>query len=571
MYTYYKSIQLLIACLKVYNVKHVVLSPGGSDIPLIHSIETDDFFTCYSVIDERSAVYFGIGVSQIHNEPVACICTSGTAVSNYLPGITEAFYQNVPIIAITADKNPYFQGQIETQKIEQHHIFGEVCRKAVTLNLNHDENDDWYNERLIKEAILTAIHGSKGPVQINIPVVGSYNQYNVEKLPSIRKVEIVKPEDEDSIWLRYAEKISHARKVLIVVGQNVFFSDRDVKNIESFYERYNCVISVEHLSNLESPICLHTYPLTETGNLTEELVPDLVISLGNNLSAYSLKPFLRRHDTFEHFSIDEDGRYRDVYKGLSCIFECSASFFFEKMVSENMPLTKNNKQYDSAWRLILEKIQIPEFPFSSIYVAGELSKIIPERSILHLAILNSTRVMQFFKLRSGIKVFSNVGALGIDGCLSTFMGQATQKDNLAFCLIGDLSFFYDMNAAGIRHLGNNVRIVLLNNRGGAEFHFFMDKDIIPTLNDYICAEHSKSAEGWVKSLGFEYSYARNKQELQSALESFATKSSSPKFLEVFTDMEEDAQILKKFYGENHPDSFILKFRRFAGKIKRKLL
>ena len=121
MYTYYKSIQLLIACLKVYNVKHVVLSPGGSDIPLIHSIETDDFFTCYSVIDERSAVYFGIGVSQIHNEPVACICTSGTAVSNYLPGITEAFYQNVPIIAITADKNPYFQGQIGTQKIEQQH------------------------------------------------------------------------------------------------------------------------------------------------------------------------------------------------------------------------------------------------------------------------------------------------------------------------------------------------------------------------------------------------------------------------------------------------------------------
>lgn len=192
--------------------------------------------------------------------------------------------------------------------------------------------------------------------------------------------------------------------------------------------------------------------------------------------------------------------------------------------------------------------------FSNFYVAQQLSKVIPENSILHTAILNSTRVMQFFELAKGVKSYSNIGALGIDGCMSTFMGQAACTSELAFLLIGDLSFFYDMNSAGIKHVGNNVRVILLNNGGGSEFHFMMGRKKIPTINEHICAEHHKIAEGWVTSLGYEYYSASSKEELDAILPKFAEKSDAPMFIEVMTDMEEEAERTRKFYVMNDNDT-----------------
>jgi 2-succinyl-5-enolpyruvyl-6-hydroxy-3-cyclohexene-1-carboxylate synthase len=573
MYSNFKSIQILIALLKKYNVRHVVTSPGGSNVPILHSLETDDFFHCYSVVDERSAVYFGIGISQVKNEPVACLCTSGTAVCNYLPGMTEAYYQDVPIVAITADKNPYFTGQIETQKIEQKNIFGSVSKKSVDLPLCNTDDEIWYCERLIKEALLASSHHGKGPVHINIPLVGSYADYSVKELPDIQALKVINCETSNDIWRQYLKIISESERILIFVGQNIVFKDEDVKNIETFFKRYNCVISVEHLSNLHCEGTVFTYPVTETGNTNAELVPDLVISLGNNLSSYGMKPFLRANSKrIRHFAIDESGRVRDVFKCLTDIFECSPSYFFKYFGEIDHVSCSNNMQYYTKWKNVTSKIKIPEFSFSNFYVAQKLSLIISPNSVLHLAILNSTRIMQFFDLKENIRVFSNVGALGIDGCLSTFMGHATSIEDLAYLVIGDLSFFYDMNAAGIRHLGNNVRIILLNNGGGSEFQFFLNKKDIPTLNKNICAEHAKKAKGWVESLGYEYYAASSSNELDQVLETFSEQSNAPKFLEVFTDMEEDARITREFYDVNRPtQSLSVKAKGVASKIKRKYL
>lgn len=551
MYSNFKSIQLLIAALKQYEIKDIVLSPGGSDIPIIHSIETDPYFTCYSVVDERSAVYFGMGVSQSKNTPVACVCTSGTAVSNFLPGITEAYYQNVPIIAITSDKNPYFQGQIETQKIEQRNIFGECALKSVDLPLCKDETEEWYCERLIKESIVTALSGSKGPVQINIPIVGSYANYDVNELPQIRKVEKITTEKDESVWERYINKMIAAERILVFVGQNVVFSDEDKVYMEAFFSKFNCIFSVETISNLDCLGCVKTYPITEMGAYNDSLVPDLVISIGNNVSSYGMKPFLRKnHSAFEHFNIDASGRYRDVFQSLSTIFECTPSYFFKYVTTHVAKDQVSNNSYYANWKAIYDNLNIPEFGFSNIAVAQQLCKVIPENSILHTAILNSTRIFQFFPMKKGIRAFSNVGALGIDGCLSTFMGQAATTDNLAFHITGDLAFFYDMNAAGIRHLSNNVRIILINNGGGSEFCIFVDKIKIPTLHKYICAEHGNTAEGWVKSLGFEYYAVHDMDELMACVGKFGQPSEAPLFMEVFTDKDADADNLKQFYASN---------------------
>ena len=251
MYSTIKSIQLLTALLKKYNINKLVLSPGGSDIPIIHSLENDDFFECHSVVDERSAVYYGIGLAQQTKSPVACICTSGTAVSNYLPGMTEAFYQDVPIVAITADKDPYRLNQLMLQKTQQVNIFESVTKKSVNLPVVRGGNDRWYCERLINEALSELDHHGTVAVHINIPIVENSAVYDCENLPQVRKINRISPDMPSEKWREYAERLSKYKKILVIAGQNNCFSEDDRACVEKFFEKYNCLISVEHMSNLK--------------------------------------------------------------------------------------------------------------------------------------------------------------------------------------------------------------------------------------------------------------------------------------------------------------------------------
>lgn len=558
MYSEYKSIQILIDLLKQFEIKDIILSPGGSDIPLIHSIETDTYFRCHSVIDERSAAYFALGVAQQTQNPVACVCTSGTAVCNYLPGITEAFYQSAPVLAITCDKNPYYQDQLETQKINQEKIFTGVVKKSVSLPIVKCKDDDWLCNRLVNEALLELTHNGCGPCHINIPVVGSYNNYNCSVLPKQRKVSYMDLNCGSNTDLIF-KRLNNARKIMVVVGQNIYFSSDDRIILESFFEKFNCIFAVENISNLNCNGCVFTYPVTET-NFDNKLLPDLVISIGNNLAAYNLKPALRANfENMNNWLVCESGIFRDAYKSLEFIFQIKPIDFFKRMVqvAENQ---KNDSIYYNMWSEYSKKLQIPEFEYSNLYVAQQLAKKIPDNSILHLAILNSTRVMQFFPLSNNVTVYSNVGALGIDGCMSTFAGQSAVCDGFSYLLIGDLSFFYDMNSAALDGIGPNSRIVLLNNGGGSEFHFFLGKEKIPTINDYICAEHTKVATGWIASLGFDYYAVSNKEELDVAFEHFDKKTDRPQFVEIFGDMEFDAKNTRQFYAQNHQrkNSFTIK-------------
>lgn len=549
MYSNIKSVQILVALLKEFQVKDIVLSPGGSDIPLIHSIETDDFFSCYSVVDERSAAYFAMGVSQQKNKKVACICTSGSAVCNYLPGITEAFYQNAQVIAITCDKNPYYQGQLETQKIEQSHIFNGVVKKSVCLPLVSNPDDEWLCNRLVNEALLEVNHHGNGPVHINVPIVGRTDIYDCIKLPNERKIERIEYYSIEDSFDGIIEELNTYDRIMVIIGQNISFDDNFKLVMEEFFKRFNCIFAVENISNLNCDGCIFTYPVTEI-SLPDSLLPDLVISIGNNLAAYGLKPYLRQnYQKVTNWYVSETGNVRDSYKSLTKIIEIAPKYFFQKIVTKTN--AKINNTYFDLWQNELKKIKLPNFDFSNFYVAKKLASRIPDNSILHLAILNSTRVMQFFDISRNVKAYSNVGTLGIDGCLSTFAGQAAAApDDFAFLLIGDLSFFYDMNAAGISSISPNVRIILLNNGGGSEFHFFMGKDKISTINDFICAKHQKVATGWAVSLGYDYYCVSNENELEQAFALLDKKTDKPIFIEVFTDLEEDAVKTKLFYNSN---------------------
>lgn len=204
----------------------------------------------------------------------------------------------------------------------------------------------------------------------------------------------------------------------------------------------------------------------------------------------------------------------------------------------------------------MREFKVLEMPFSNMYAAWGLSKHIPDNSLLHLSILNSTRHMHFFDLDKSIRVYSNIGALGIDGSMSSFMGQAAVSDHLAFLMIGDLSFFYDMNSIGLKHVGRNVRVLLVNNSGASEFHFYIGEENIPTLDEYISARHKSTAKGWVESCGFKYLAASTQEEFDAAIVEFTSEESDcPVLLEVFTDMKKDAEITHELYSLNeHKDS-----------------
>ena len=553
MFSQIKSVQYLVALLKAHNVKHVVLSPGGRNIPINHSLEQDDFFTCYSVVDERSAAYFALGLSkQLGNEIVAVCCTSSVAASNYLPAITEAFYLNVPLLVLTADRNPSLLEQRENQMINQVNMYQNFCKKCVNLPFTETPSDLWACQRLINEAILEVKHHGNGPVQINIPMAGNIGLFTEPKLPPVKVIRRLEHGRTPEKWEEQAQRLAKAKKIMVVCGERNPLSKAEKNCMEAFARKYNCVIATEHISNVDCEGSLDLFGAAQVMPLDTftDFAPEIVISIGGNFVS-RMKDLLRAKPSLsEHWLIDESGRVCDVFKSLQCIYECSVQEFFGYFAEHAPAKAKNDGMYFRAWESYAEKTVYPDFPFSNSYAIKALAKEIPENSILHTGILNATRIMQHCKLSKGIVSYSNIGAFGIDGSMSTLMGQAAIAANrLAFLVIGDLSFFYDMNALQIRHVGKNVRILLINNSGAAEFHYYMGEEVIPTLNRHIAAEHHTSAKGWVESRNFRYYSARSAEEFDRVLKDFIDpKSDRPAVLEVFTDKKADAELLKAYYG-----------------------
>lgn len=538
----FKTIQVLIPLLKAHNIKHIVISPGARMREFVLSVEEDPFFTCYSVTDERSAAYFAMGISQELDAPVAISCTSSTATTNYLPGITEAFYQKVPILVLTGDRDPYLLGQQEDQMINQVNMYDRVVRKSVHLPIVENKADFWYCERLVNEAILELDHRIKGPVHINVPVpaVITWADDNVDHYPEVRSIKRISFNHEnDNILREKVEELKEAKRILILAGQNTEPFKSEI--LSQFFQKYNCLIHSEHMGNLNIEGRLNLAMLGDglSESDYDDFMPDIVISFNGTLGiSRGMKENFRKKK-FRHWHVCEDGTVVDAYKNLNTIFECNADNFFGYFVEQAGPELKNDKLYYNQWLEKYNSIAYPDIPFSNVLVIKNLLKAIPENSLLHLSILNSIRLSHFFKLPKNTKVYANIGTDGIDGSMSTFLGQSTVSDRLSFLIIGDLSFFYDMNSLRIKHIKNNVRILLINNHGGNEFY---QQPIMPTTDLGLGAKHNNYARGWAESVGFKYLLAQTEEEFIHNLDEFATPTSDrPILLEVFTDTMVDRE------------------------------
>lgn len=554
MYTELKSYQIIIALLKKYNIKHCVLSAGSRNVPFVHSVEEDPFFECYSVVDERSAGYFALGISQQLHVPVVLSCTSSTATCNYWPPVAEAYYQGVPLLVMTSDRDPAMLGQWEDQMIDQVGMFDRHVRKSVNLPVVNNNADFHFCQRLVNEALMELFHHGSGPVHINIPMV-SYNvSFNQKTLVDVVKFDRLEYARNEDLWKTKKEKLKNCKRILVISGQNSYVSDELKAGIERFFEQYNCSLAFDHMANIDNPNAWNPCVCMETRFVTnvkfKQLCPDIVISLGYNVFS-GLKDMLRKFsDSFEHWSIEPDGNVIDMYKGLSTIFECQPEEFFRYMTQDNDG--KNDLNYHNELLSYYNSVEYPEFPYCNIYAIKNVVERIPSGSVLHLSINGSIRITNFFNLQPNIKTYANIGTHGIDGCLSSLIGQSQGTDALCFMVIGDLSFFYDMNSLRIRHIKKNIRILMINNHGGEEFYY---NGIWRNENSdlHTTARHTTKAEGWVKECGFKYLSAHNKEEYDANLQAFMDeKSEQPIFFEVFTEMSDDAKKIYEFFDMSRP-------------------
>lgn len=428
MYSNEDNVNIVVDILKKHSITNVVISPGGTNIPFIKAIQDDSHFSCYSVVDERSAAYFAIGLYLQSKQPIVLLCTSAQATRNYIPGLTEAFYKRVPILALTMEKHPRFKYQEYMQAPDQTALPVDSVKKSFELPYISNINDYFHSVRLVNEAILELKRDDFGPVQLCVPWLDFKLK---ERKPQIRAINRYRANEIGSIDLQ-------SKKVLLAIGEHRAFDDQDIQAINDFCERTNTVVYVNHLSNFRNKYSVSANRLLSTikPEEFETIKPEILITIGGQTGDY---PFYllfssNDHDSIEHWRIAEDGKIIDTYDKLSTVFQSSIQECLGKIFGDNC-----KHSFFELWSdLVSSKDVEISLPFSNMAIANYLHKRIPANSIIQFSILNSLRVWNLFDLDESIECYSNVGAFGIDGGMSTLIGQSVMTDKFSLMIIGDL-------------------------------------------------------------------------------------------------------------------------------------
>lgn len=547
MYTVSKNVQITLALLKEHQIKYIILNPGATNMAFVRGVQNDPFFTCYSVVDERSAMYVAIGLYLQTGERIAINCTSAQATRNYIPGLTEAFYKHVPILAITTSKLPHQVGQEYMQGPNQTSLPIDAVKRTFACPYVTNEYDELHCCRMVNEAILELTHRTPGPIQLNLPMndieIGKFTEPNLPKVKVINRY---------MYWDDWDLELDN-KKIMLVIGEHRPFTERQKNAINAFCESHNVFIYTNHLSNFEAKYSLDANLLLSTFGVSfDSYKPDILLSIGGQTGDYPIfgKLASGNWSSFEHWRIASDGDVVDTYNKLTKVFECPEELFFERLATDN----QSDHSYYTQWEELQETKKIPEdLPFSNAYLAQQLHKDLPKGSYLNLAILNSLRHWSYFPIDKSIVCYSNVSAFGIDGCTSVLIGESITTEELCFLVTGDLAFFYDMNALGIRHIKNNVRILLVNNGCGAEFKNYIsaNSQFGEEGDVYVAAAgHNGSAKGWAEDAGFKYLKASSKEEFLQNKEEFLNKSDKSIVFEVFTTYKDESDALKKILEYN---------------------
>jgi len=549
MFSVKKNVLQTVALLKEYGINQIVISPGSRNAPLIQTFSSDSFFECHTVVDERNAGFYAIGIIQCAQRPVAVCCTSGSALLNLAPAVSEAFYQQLPLIVVSADRSPEWIGQMDGQILPQPNAFGSLSRKSVNLPEIKNDTDEWYCNRLINEALIACTANICGPVHINVPISEPLFDYSEENLPKVRKINYPTPVKTIDI-IPFAKKWSNSKKRLIIIGQQPK-NNEFVKTLELLAEKSDCIILNEHISNCINDNYISNfdallYALEE--DKVADYKPDLVIYTGGHITSKRLKHFLRQNKPEVFWYISNASDVVDTFQSLTNLVEMQPHNFF-KNLSENIEEEKD-KPFYNLWKSFSEKIASPEnnIPFSDLFVTGQFIKLLPENSKLHLASSSTVRNAQLFDLKQSIEVYSNRGVNGIESTLPSVIGFASVYKGIVYLIIGDLSFFYGLNSLwNISHI-KNLRILLVNNGGGGIFHLLPGLNKSSSLKEYVSAGHNTQAEKWIEASGLHYISASDKDELENGLSLLMNEEFGQSIImEAHTDMETSKNVFREYY------------------------
>lgn len=535
-YTTEENVLQLISLLKAHNIRKVIASPGTTNITFVGSIQSDPFFQVYSCIDERSAAYMACGLAEESGEPVMISCTGATAARNYPSGLTEAYYRKLPVLAITSSQPFGRVGQLFPQFTDRNNLQNDIATLSVQIPYPHSEEESWSNNVKINNALLQLRRKNCGPVHINIET--SYSkEFSVKNLPSARVIR------------RFTEKMElpeiRSKKVCVFVGSHKKFSKELEQEIDLFCSEYNGIVLCDQTSNYKGEYrVLGGLIAGQREYFASCRNCDLVIHLGEISGAY----FAFKNT--EIWRVNSDGEVRDTFKLLTNVFEMDEIDFFKHY---NSKAESKQNTYFEEWNNEFRKLDdlVGELPLSNVWMSKQTSPILPENSVLFLAILNSLRSWSIYDTPKSVYSYSNVGGFGIDGCLSTCVGASLfDKNKIYFCVIGDLALFYDVNILGNRNIGPNVRILLSNNGTGYEMHCpnstginfsKSERDLFFSAGGHNGKKSRKLIKGIAEALGFEYISAETKEEYLSNLKHFTTPEQleKPIIFEVFVNVDDD--------------------------------
>jgi 2-succinyl-5-enolpyruvyl-6-hydroxy-3-cyclohexene-1-carboxylate synthase len=531
-------------------IKNIVICPGSRNAALTIAFTSEPGLQCYSISDERSAGYIALGMALQTGIPTVLICTSGTAALNFAPAVAEAFFQEVPLLILTADRPAEWIHQYDGQTIFQEEVYGKHVKSSYVWFPDQDEE-------AIKHAATVSLHAidrcqnlPKGPVHINIPIREPFYPESIEKIKSEWNCDISggkKPEIFENYFLNL---LKGYKKRLLVIGQQ--HNEIVRKQAAEFASRFGFVLISDCISNVDEGIKNQDQFLK--GLSSEEkanLLPDLLISTDMSLISKSLKLLLREGEIKEHWHIQDNPFWIDPFRSLTKKLEITPEEFFQTTLRLNSD--SGDQNYQGRWndlqndslqksKQYFEKEEFTEFHFLKRVLDG-----LPTDTVLHIGNSMSIRYMNALQqyYPAGVQIFCNRGTSGIDGSLSTAVGQALNTEKPVFCILGDLSFQYDKNALWNRYLPDNLKIVVLNNAGGIIFNMIDGPKRQESFRDFFRTEQPHTAEWIAKEFRLNYFSVRNPDEIQNGLESFLA-SEEKSILELFTDYETNTRAYKAF-------------------------
>lgn len=551
-YSNERNIQLLISLLKQFGIRKIIASPGATNVTFVGSLQHDSFFEMYSCIDERSAAYMACGMAAELGEPVVLSCTGATSSRNYMPALTEAFYRKLPILVVTSTQDIRRVGHMIAQVTDRSVKPNDTVIHSEYVPTCTDETAVWDATIKLNRAILALSHHGGGPVHINLATNYS-RDFSVKELPITRCIRRYMANDKLPI-------LSSGR-IGILVGNHLPWSESLTEAVNRFCKAYGAVVFCEHASNYTGPFRVYNAIVNQQELYKKDTFKtDVLIHIGE-VSGYGNSD--AGMNAKEVWRVNEDGELRDPYHRLTKVFEMSEEEFFSYYANVAGKRIEQQK-IGEAW---LEQCfatyknlhaAIPDLPFSNLWIAWQTAYRLPDGCIFHLGILNSLRAWEMFEVPQSVRGngFINTGGFGIDGCMSSMIGGAIAKpDKLHFLVIGDLAFFYDMNVLGNRHVGNNIRILLVNNGKGTEFRnynhpaaqFGEDADKYMAAAGHYGNKSHLLVRHYAEDLGYEYLQASCKKEYLNHLERFLFPeiTDKPIIFEVFTNNEDESDALKQ--------------------------